>query len=391
MGSIGRYIFRTTFGAFLLVLISLTSAIWLTQALRDVDLMTNQGQTILVFVGITSLVIPQLVMVIAPIALVVAVAHNLHKLSTDSEIIVMNGAGMRPWRLLQPFLAVTVVASVMLATISAYVAPESLRLLRRWLTEVRTDLVSNIVQPGRFMAIEAGLAFNIRERRPNGLLVGLLMDDRRDPKERVTIIAERGEILKNDNGNFLILENGSIQRLEAKQKDPNIVLFDRYAFDLSQFSSGPQVVKYSVRERYLWQLMWPAPNDPQLKDQPGQIRAELHDRILAPIYPFAFVLIAFAFLGAPRTTRQSPAWSVTGVILAVTVLRMVGFASTVFALKFPIAVLFQYLAVAATMGASLFAISRGLIIEPPATLTKAIDAASEWLVRRAGAVARPTQ
>ena len=54
-------------------------------------------------------------------------------------------------------------------------------MLRRWLTEVRTDLVSNIVQPGRFIAIESGLAFNIRERRPNGLLVGLLMDDRRDP------------------------------------------------------------------------------------------------------------------------------------------------------------------------------------------------------------------
>ena len=103
MGSIGRYIFRTTFGAFLIVLVSLTGAIWITQALRDVDLMTSQGQTVLVFIGITSLVIPHLVLVIAPVALVVAVAHNLHKLTTDSEIIVMNGAGMRPWRLLQPF------------------------------------------------------------------------------------------------------------------------------------------------------------------------------------------------------------------------------------------------------------------------------------------------
>src|SRR6185436_20294801 len=84
MGSIGRYIFRTTFGAFLLVLVGLTSAIWLTQALRDVDLMTGQGQTILTFIGITSLVIPQLIMVIAPVALVVAVAHNLHKLATDT-------------------------------------------------------------------------------------------------------------------------------------------------------------------------------------------------------------------------------------------------------------------------------------------------------------------
>jgi lipopolysaccharide export system permease protein len=388
MGSIGRYIFRTTFGAFLLVLVSLTSAIWITQALREVDLMTGQGQTILAFLGITSLVIPQLVMVIAPVALVVAVSHILNKLASDSEIIVMNGAGMRPWGLLKPFIAVTILASLMLSAISAYVAPESLRMLRRWITEVRADLVSNIVQPGRFTSIEHGLAFYIRERRPNGLLVGLLMDDRRDPAQRVSIVAERGEMLKNERGNFLLLEKGSIQRHDSKQRDPNIVVFDRYAFDLSQFSGGPQVVKLSVRERYFWQLWSPDPNDPQLKDQTGQIRAELHDRILAPLYPFAFVLIAFAFLGAPRTTRQSPAWSVTAVILAVSGVRLVGFASTVFALKYPVAVVFEYLAVTGASAASLYAISRGLIVEPPLFLTRTVDAVTEWVARRTGAVAR---
>jgi lipopolysaccharide export system permease protein len=391
MGSIGRYIFRTTFGAFVLVLVSLTGAIWLTQALRDVDLITSQGQTILVFIGITSLVIPLLIMVIAPVALVVAVGHVLHKLSMDSEIVVMNGAGMRPWRLLQPFMAVTIAAAVLLTSISAYIAPESLRMLRRWLTEVRTDLVSNIVQPGQFTSIESGLAFYIRERRPNGLLVGLLLDDRRDPKERITIVAERGEILKNDKGSFLILERGSIQRHELKQRDPNVVIFDRYAFDLSQFSGGPQVIKYSVRERYLWQLIWPDPNEALDEEQPGQIRAELNDRILALIYPFAFVMIAYAFLGAPRTTRQSPAWSITAVILGVAALRLIGFASTVFAVNYPFAVALQYLAVAGAIAASLYAISRGLIIEPPAALSNAVDAAGEWFLRRAGAIAGSTQ
>jgi lipopolysaccharide export system permease protein len=388
MGSIGWYIFRTTFGAFLLVLVGLTSAIWLTQALRDIDLMTSQGQTILVFFGITSLIIPHLILVIAPVALVVAVSHVLHRLAVDSEIIVMNGAGMRPWTLLQPFLAVTLVTSLMLTAIGAYLAPESLRTLRRWLTEVRTDLVSNIVQPGRFIAIEQGLAFNIRERRPNGLLLGLMMDDRRDPNERVTVIAERGEIVKNKSGSFLILENGSIQRHETKQRDPNIVVFDRYAFDLSQFSTGSQVVKYSVRERYLWELIRPNPNDPQLKSEAGQIRAELNDRILAPIYPFAFVIIAFAFLGAPRTTRQSAAWSMTAVILGVSALRLAGFASTVFALKYSIAVAFQYVAVAATIAAGLFVISRGLIVEPPAFLTNATQAIGSWLARHGTRFAR---
>ena len=64
MGSIDRYIFRTTLASFSLVLISLTGVIWITQALRDIDLMTSQGQTILTFLGVTSLVIPSLLNII---------------------------------------------------------------------------------------------------------------------------------------------------------------------------------------------------------------------------------------------------------------------------------------------------------------------------------------
>ena len=209
MGSIGNYIFRTTIGAFLVVLISLTAVIWVTQALRDFDLMTNQGQTVLVFIGITGLIIPLLVLVIAPLALVVAVAHVLNKLSTDSEIIVMNAAGMSPWRLFRPFLAAAAVVSILVSAISVYFAPEGLRLLRVWLTEVRTDLVTNIVQPGRFVSIERGLTFHIRDRQPNGQLIDVLLDDQRNDKERITLVAEHGQIEKNEHGSFLVFENGS--------------------------------------------------------------------------------------------------------------------------------------------------------------------------------------
>lgn len=384
MGSIGGYIFRTTFGAFLVVLVSLTSVIWVTQALRDLDIVTSQGQTILAFIGITSLIIPLLILVIAPIALVIAVAHTLNKLSTDSELIVMNAAGMRPWILFRPFLVVATVVSLLVGAISVYFAPEGLRILRRWVSEVRADLVTNIVQPGRFVTIERGFTFHIRERRPNGLLVGILLDDRRDEKERVTILAEQGEILKNDAGNFLVLDNGSIQRQETKQRDPSIVMFDKYAFDLSQYAANTQVFNYSVRERYFWELLSPHPDDPVFKAQPDHFRAELHDRIMAPLYPFAFMVIAYAFLGAPRTTRQSRAWSMLGVINCVAGLRLIGFASTVFGVHAPIVLALPYIAVLATFVLGGIAISRGMIIEPPTFLVKLGDTITEYITRRTG-------
>src|SRR2546423_10996793 len=123
MGSIGRYIFRTTLGAFLVICASVTALMWITQALRDIDLMTNQGQSIFVFVGITGLIIPLLVLIIAPIALMIAVAHVLNKLGNDSELIVMNAAGTPPRVLLRAFLAAGIVISLIVASLSAYTCP----------------------------------------------------------------------------------------------------------------------------------------------------------------------------------------------------------------------------------------------------------------------------
>jgi lipopolysaccharide export system permease protein len=385
VGSITRYIFRTTLGAFLVVLVSLTALIWVTQALRDIDLMTNQGQSIFIFIAITGLIVPLLILVIAPIALVIAVIHVLNKLSTDSEIVVMNAAGMSPWRLFRAFLTVGILVSLLMTAISAYLAPEGLRALRRWITAVRADLVTNIVQPGRFINIENGLVFHFRERKPDGQMLGIFLDDRRDANERATFLAEQGEILETGDGTFLVLENGSVQRRQASQRDPTIVRFDRYAFDLSRLASGQPTIKYSVRERYLWELIAPDPNDPLLKELPGQFRAELHDRILGPFYPIAFVVIAYAYLGAPRTSRQSRALSLLGAVGMVSAVRLIGFASTVFGVHVPFVLTFQYVALISALVFGIIVISRGVVLEPPAFVINAINAFAERFARRAAA------
>jgi lipopolysaccharide export system permease protein len=382
MGSINRYIFRTTFSAFLVVLVSLTAVIWVTQALHDFDLVTSQGQTILVFMGITGLIIPLLVLVIAPIALLIAVAHTLNKLSTDSEIIVMNAAGMSPWVLFRAFMTVAIVVSLMVTAIGAYFAPKGLRMLRDWLTDVRANVVSNIVQPGRFTQVENGVTIYIRERQANGQLAGVFLDDRRNPNERITVTAELGEVVDNDKGTFLVLKNGVLQRHAADQRDPVMVVFDRNAFDLSQFAGGPQAVQYSIRERYLWQLIVPDPKDKFFIEQPGQFRAELHDRLMVPFYPITFTVIAFAYLGAPRTSRQSRTMSMVGAISGVATLRLIGFASSVFGATMPWMLSLQYIATAFALTSGIWVIRRGVILEPPAIIINTLAAFTERLTQR---------
>jgi lipopolysaccharide export system permease protein len=383
MGSIDRYIFRTTLASFALVLVSLTGVIWITQALRGIDLMTSQGQTIVTFLGITSLVIPALVLIISPIALMIAISHTLNKLATDSEIIVMNAAGFSPVRLFRPFLFATLVVAILVAFIAAYLAPEGLRRIKQWDAEITADVLTNVLQPGRFAQLDQNLTIRIRERQPGGLLKGIFIDDRRDPKERVSIVADHGTVVKNEGGSFLILEDGNLQRFEVGKRDPALVAFGRYGFDMSKFNQNHDVT-LGIRERYLWELMAPEESDPIYQQLPGQFRAELHDRFMSPLYPFAFAALTFAFLGAPRTTRQSRNFSIGGSILAVFGLRMAGFACSVMAVKSPPAVLVQYLALGAAIGVSVWIIISGIVIEPPAGLIEAINRSNERILRLFG-------
>jgi lipopolysaccharide export system permease protein len=312
------------------------------------------------------------------------VSHTLNKLATDSEIIVMNAAGLSPIRLFRPFLYATIVVAILVAFIGSYLAPDGMRRLKRWDAEITADVLANILQPGRFAQLDQNLTVRVRERQPGGLLVGIFIDDRRDPKERVSIVADHGTVMKSGSGSFLILEDGNLERFELGKTDPALVAFRRYAFDMSKFSNQGRDVTYGIRERYLWELISPPPDDPVFQQMAGAFRAELHDRFMAPIYPFAFAALTFAFLGTPRTTRQSRNFSMGSSIMAVFGLRMAGFACSVLAVKSEMAAPFQYLMLALTIVLSLWVIVGGVVIEPPAALLEAINKSNARLLRLVG-------
>src|SRR5260370_21381294 len=102
MTRIERYVLSTAATAFLSGLVVLTGIIWITQALRQIDLLTSKGQTILIFFIMTSLALPSLVAIIAPVALFGGVLYTLNKLNGDSELVVMAASGASPGRLLPP-------------------------------------------------------------------------------------------------------------------------------------------------------------------------------------------------------------------------------------------------------------------------------------------------
>ena len=306
MSILGRYIFRQSIGAVLLILVSLTVITWIGVALRQIDVMTSQGQDALIFLKLTALALPSLIAFIAPIAVLISALHTINRLNGDSELIIMTASGAPTWRLVTPLMtmAMTVVLGVTL--INHLVTPWANRALREGAMQIRTELISQVIQPGRFNAPEAKLTIHIRDRAPDGQLLGLLMHDARDPAQVSSYLAESGYIVKQGAGAYLLMRNGHIIRDIASAPSPDVVAFESYAVDINRFEQkAEQGYVMRPREWYTSELLAPNAADPLFKTSPARFVAELHDRLSNPLYPIAFVLIAAAFAGQAQTTRQN--------------------------------------------------------------------------------------
>ena len=304
----GRYMFRQVTNAFLVILLTLTIVVWLATALKELNLITSQGQGIVLFFQMTMLSLPSLMALIAPNAMLMAALYTLDRMNGDSELIVITASGAPVWRIGAPLLALAALVSIAILLANLFLTPASMRALRSFVTQVRADLISQVIQPGRFSSPEAGLTFHIRDRSLNGDLLGLLVHDERDNKQVMSYLAERGRIITNDEGSYLVMFEGYVHRYDGQEADKNvqIVAFDQNMLDISEFSPKDNIGKdLRPREKYISDLISPDLNDKATKRNYGQIRSELHDRLATPLYPLVFAFVAIALLGHARTTRES--------------------------------------------------------------------------------------
>ena len=360
MTLVERYIFRTGLGAFLAALGALTAVIWVTQALRQFDLMATKGQSFLIFISVTGLIIPSLVMTIAPIALLLAVVYTLNKLNADSELIVMAAAGMAPGALLRPLLCLSLLVALTIGAVSLVVMPWSFVTLRTMLTSVNADFLTRVVREGSFTALDKqGFFFHYRERGPNGELLGIFMQDRRDVDQVSTYLAELGQTLQVGRDTFLVLEKGSVQRQRKAARDPAIIVFDRYQIDLAQFGKDGQTAPLQPRERSTAGLIAPPSEDAYARANRGLIAQELHERIVNPLYAVALGLIGVAALARARTTRQERGGALGAAVAAAMLTRGLGFYASALVAHQPLAIPLVY---AIPLGACV--VSLGVILAP---------------------------
>ena len=328
--SLSRYLFLQTLGPFLVASFVLTGIIWLTQALRMLDVLITQGQTLLTFFELTALALPSTLIIVLPISLFCAILYTLHKLIGDSEIVVMFSAGVSRWVIATPLLIIAVATSIIILLFTIHISPAGMRALKSRLYEIRSDVATSMIREGTFSNPASGLTVYVRERDADGTTYGILVHDGRNPKEPITYMAETGSLVDGPNGPLLVMFNGNIQRVSREGGEDagaaTLLYFDKYTYDLSQYIDERPNFSYEGRERYFHELVNPSPDDIYARQNRGKLLADAHERIVEGFYPTMLALIALAALLPAPFNRRGYASRMAIAAAAALLIRISGFA-----------------------------------------------------------------
>src|SRR5580693_3914015 len=209
MNGLDRYILRQCLNMMMFVTGALTAAVWLAQSLRLVDLIVNRGLSAEMFLYLALLILPRFLDIVVPIGVFIAVLFVFNRLITESELVVMRAAGLSPLSLAKPVLELAGIAFLFLMLLSLYFLPASNREFKDLQFEIRNRFVASLLQEGTFTTVTDKLTIYIGSRNERGEVLGVLINDERDPQQPVTIYAERGAFADTAEGSRIIMVDGN--------------------------------------------------------------------------------------------------------------------------------------------------------------------------------------
>ena len=236
MKVIERYILRRVFVVFAGALFWTLAIVWTTQVLARIDLVTDSGQTALTFFEIATLMLPSIIPMVIPFALIIGIAQTLSTMNTDSELVVMSAAGTPSMTTIRPIILLALAASMVSFVVDNGVDPYARERSRQKIAAARADLLSLVVQEGTFRKIEDGLFVQIGERLPDGNLGQIFVADSREKNVDLAYYAKNGSVLNQNGKSMLMMFDGVINR-KTPDGDVSVIHFTSYAFDLAEFTN----------------------------------------------------------------------------------------------------------------------------------------------------------
>ncbi len=282
------------FGFFALVLVAI---FWINRAVVLFDRLIGDGQTALVFLEFTALGLPKLIATVLPIATFAAAVYVTNRMTSDSELTVLQATGTGPWRMARPVLVFGICVALFMATLSNFLVPLAQAQLKEREQEIAQNVTARLLTEGTFLHPTPQVTFYTREIDAEGVLRDVFLSDRRNPDRGVIYSASEAYLVRSGEATTLIMVDGLAQRLESEDLRLSTAKFADFSFDISTLMRADAVQDLSIANALTPVLIggWAA-LAAQTGRTTGAIAEELHSRFAQPLFCIVAALIGFTTL-----------------------------------------------------------------------------------------------
>ena len=298
MSRVSIYVIKEISSSFLFIFSLITLVVWLSQALRNLDILSSDNITIASYFFYTALLIPKLSLITIPISIFLSIIFAMNKLRLDSELIIFGSTGNSNRDiLLKPLLFISVFFFIIILFLSIYLVPLSSAEIRGKITEIRSSNIGvSILKEKRFITPDKNLTVFFKEIN-NRDIFGLLIHDRTEENKIKTYVAKKGFLDNSLNNNSIYLYDGTMQIYDEKNKKISEIDFESYSINLETFEKQENTFLYAD-EKSTSELFKKVISKSNNNEEYGV----LHNRLIKPLYIFSFVflpLIIFKIIKKP--------------------------------------------------------------------------------------------
>lgn len=295
----------------------------LSQSLDQLEIIVERGQSVWVMVKLTLLAVPQLLAVILPIGLFVGALIALTRLQREQELTAIFASGVTRWSAIRPAIKLAMIGALVTLLFTTVIQPWSQRQARAEAFAVRTDLAALLVEEGRFVQGPEGLTVYVQQIEQNGLLKNIFIYQP-DGDQVTTWDAAEARFSRIDGEPIVTLINGSWQRYSSRGV-LEYLSFARQDVPLGQYAQVTDSIRYKPSDLYLPQLFNPSPRDLERVGTAGELAAEGHSRLSAPLYALVAMAMALTAIMGGAYSRTGYSLRIAKAAGAFLLVRIVGY------------------------------------------------------------------
>ena len=297
---LGYYFIREFLKNYLSILFAFGLIIWITQAVRLLDLISEDGNSISIYLLYILSTLPKIISRIFIIVFFISLIVTISRFENFNELRAIWFSGLDKKKFINYLVKYSILLTLLIILIRLFVVPYFSNYSRYLLLNSEVGSIAPLIKQNNFNNPLKELTVYVGKKNQINEIEEIVLFEDNEEKTK-TIVAKSGVIVKENNKNLLVLVDGSIQE-KNKNGKISILDFDKITLDLNQYNkkTGDH---YKFHEMFSFELIQKLINDSDIRKK--DIINELSYRVIIPLFIPSLVILGFCLIAIHKELINS--------------------------------------------------------------------------------------